>query len=121
MMFFPICQNTFFIFRYSERRNTPAANLLGKISEEEKLRRNHVLLGLMDKIILKRNRTLVGRELEILVEGESKRNAAKLAGRTRGNKIAIFEGNKRHQGQLLQLKITRATSRSLYGELPIEI
>jgi tRNA-2-methylthio-N6-dimethylallyladenosine synthase len=108
-----------FIFRYSERRNTPAAELPGKVDEDEKMRRNHELLSLLDEIILRRNRSLVGTTVEALVEGVSKRNASKLSGRTRTNKIVIFEGSDRHHRQLLPLRIKRATARSLYGELPI--
>jgi tRNA-2-methylthio-N6-dimethylallyladenosine synthase len=108
-----------FIFRYSERRHTPAAELPDKVDEDEKMRRNHVLLALLDEIILRHNRALVGQTVEVLVEGASRRNASKLAGRTRGNKIVIFEGNQRHRGQLLPVRVTRATARSLYGELPI--
>jgi len=108
-----------FIFRYSERRNTPAANLPDKVDEDEKMRRNHALLSLLDEIILRRNSALVGQTIEVLVEGASKRNPSKLSGRTRGNKIAIFDGSERHQRQLLPLRIMRATARSLYGELPI--
>ncbi|HAV61782.1 MAG TPA: tRNA (N6-isopentenyl adenosine(37)-C2)-methylthiotransferase MiaB, partial [Verrucomicrobiales bacterium] len=52
----------------------------------------------------------------ILVEGPSKRNAARLAGRTRCNKIVIFDGDdERHRGQLLDVEIERAGSFTLYG------
>jgi tRNA-2-methylthio-N6-dimethylallyladenosine synthase len=109
-----------FIFKYSDRRNTPAAAMTGKISEKEKLRRNHALLDLMEKNNQRRNQDEVGRIAEVLVEGRSKRNAAKLFGRTRGNKVVIFDGNEtRHHGQLLGVRITRATAHTLYGEADI--
>jgi tRNA-2-methylthio-N6-dimethylallyladenosine synthase len=63
----------------------------------------------------------VGQTVEVLVEGPSKKNAARLAGRTRCNKIALFEGETRHARQLLDLKITRAGLFTLYGELPLRL
>jgi tRNA-2-methylthio-N6-dimethylallyladenosine synthase len=58
---------------------------------------------------------LVGQEVEILVEGPSHRNAARYEGRTRSNKIVVFEGSPRHVGELLRLRIERAGSFTLYG------
>jgi tRNA-2-methylthio-N6-dimethylallyladenosine synthase len=110
-----------FVFRYSERRNTPAADLPGKVDEAEKLRRNHELLSLLDEISLRRNRAQVGQTVEVLVEGASKRDDSKMSGRSRDNRIVIFEGNQRHRGQLLQLRVTRATARALYGQLPLAL
>ena len=54
--------------------------------------------------------------METLVEGPSKKNPARLAGRTRCNKIVVFEGSERHRGQLMDLKIERAGSFTLYGD-----
>jgi len=54
--------------------------------------------------------------VQILVEGTSRRNEARLTGRTRCNKIVVFEGADRHRGQLLDLRITRAGSFTLYGD-----
>jgi tRNA-2-methylthio-N6-dimethylallyladenosine synthase len=61
----------------------------------------------------------VGHRVEILAEGPSKRNSERLTGRTRCNKIVVFEGSERHQGQILKLNITRAGSFTLYGDLVI--
>jgi tRNA-2-methylthio-N6-dimethylallyladenosine synthase len=59
---------------------------------------------------------LVGQRRQILVEGPSKKNPARLAGRTRCNKIVVFEGAERHRGQLLDVRITRTGSFTLYGD-----
>jgi tRNA-2-methylthio-N6-dimethylallyladenosine synthase len=59
---------------------------------------------------------MTGRQVEILVEGPSKKNAARMMGRTRCNKIVVFEGSDRHRGQLLEVAITRAGSFTLYGD-----
>jgi tRNA-2-methylthio-N6-dimethylallyladenosine synthase len=57
----------------------------------------------------------VGRRVEILVEGPSKRNPARLTGRTRCNKIVVFDGSTRHCGLLLEVKVQRAGTFTLYG------
>jgi len=54
--------------------------------------------------------------VEILVEGTSKKNDSRLTGRTRCNKIVVFEGADRHLGQMMGLKITRASNFTLYGD-----
>ena len=54
--------------------------------------------------------------MQILVEGPSKKNAARMTGRTRCNKIVVFDGSDRHRGQLMDVRITRAGSFTLYGD-----
>jgi tRNA-2-methylthio-N6-dimethylallyladenosine synthase len=54
--------------------------------------------------------------VQILVEGPSKKNPARLMGRTRCNKIVLFEGSHRHRGQIMDVEITRAGSFTLYGD-----
>ena len=83
-----------------------------KVREE----RNQQLLKVINEIGARRYKNLVGRQLEILVEGPSKKNPARLTGRTRCNKIVVFEGSARHRGQLMDVKITRAGSFTLYGD-----
>jgi tRNA-2-methylthio-N6-dimethylallyladenosine synthase len=105
-----------FIFRYSKRRDTPAAALPGQIEEPVKEARNQDLLGLVNELARARNEAVVGSTQEILCEGPSKTNADRLMGRTRTNKIVIFEGAPRHLGRLFDVRITRATGFSLYGD-----
>jgi tRNA-2-methylthio-N6-dimethylallyladenosine synthase len=64
----------------------------------------------------RQHREFVGRQVEILAEGPSKRNASRMMGRTRCNKIVIVDGVVRHSGGLLDVKIQRAGSFTLYGE-----
>ena len=59
---------------------------------------------------------LSAEEVEILCEGPSKTNPARLVGRTRGNKIVVFEGAPRHVGTLLKIRIARSTGYTLYGD-----
>ena len=53
---------------------------------------------------------------KILVEGPSKRNEARMMGRSRCNKIVVFDGSERHRGQLLDVRIERVGSFTLYGD-----
>ncbi len=109
-----------FIFRYSKRRNTPAAEMDESLQLPEKVKeeRNQDLLKLVNQIAVAKNATFVGETLQVLCEGPSKTNSARLSGRASNNKIVIFEGNQeRHQGQLLDIKIRETTGFSLYGDL----
>ncbi len=105
-----------FIFKYSQRRNTPAAAMPGQLPEEEIESRHARLLKLVDEIRARKLRGQIGVNLEILVEGPSRRNPARLEGRTRCNKIVIFEGSERHIGRIMKIRITEATQTTLYGE-----
>jgi tRNA-2-methylthio-N6-dimethylallyladenosine synthase len=80
-----------FMFKYSDRAGTRAAEEPEKVAEAEKQRRLVALVALQNDISREVNRAQVGRVLEVLVEGPDPRDPAKLRGRTRGNKIVVFE------------------------------
>lgn len=105
-----------FIFRYSKRRDTPAAELPGQVEEAVKEARNQDLLAVVNEIARAKNEAVVGGAAQILCEGPSKTNPDRLMGRTRTNKIVIFQGGPRHVGRLFDVHITRATGFSLYGD-----
>lgn len=105
-----------FIFKYSPRKDTPAATMPDQLPAEVKEERNERLLTLINEQAAKRYEALVGQTTQILVEGPSKRNAARMMGRTRCGKIVVFDGSSRHRGQLMDVKITRAGSFTLYGD-----
>ena len=105
-----------FIFRYSQRRDTPAAGMPDQVPEPVKEARNQDLLAVVDADARRKNESLVGRAVEILCEGASKTNESRLMGRTRTNKIVVFEGGARHVGQVFDVKITRTTGFTLYGD-----
>src|SRR3954469_12538076 len=105
-----------YIFRSSPRRDPPAAEMPGQLPEEVKEERNHRLLDVMNEQGIRRYQELVGRRMQILVEGPSKKNAARMMGRTRCNKIVVFNGSERHRGQLMDVQIERAGSYTLYGD-----
>jgi len=104
-----------FVFRYSPRRDTPAAGMADQIDERIKERRNHHLLEIVNESARRINERLVGRTLEVLCEGPSKTNPSRLMGRTRTNKIVLFEGPEEFVGVLVDVRIERATGFSLYG------
>jgi len=104
-----------FVFRYSPRRDTPAAGMADQIDERIKERRNHHLLEIVNESARHINERLVGRTLEVLCEGPSKTNPSRLMGRTRTNKIVLFEGPGEFVGVLVDVRIERATGFSLYG------
>jgi tRNA-2-methylthio-N6-dimethylallyladenosine synthase len=105
-----------FIFKYSPRRDTPAADMADQLPTQVKEDRNQRLLEVINEIAARRYRNLVGQRTEILVEGPSKKNAARFMGRTRCNRIVVFDGSERHRGQVMEVKITRAGSFTLYGD-----
>jgi tRNA-2-methylthio-N6-dimethylallyladenosine synthase len=105
-----------YIFKYSQRRDTPAADMPDQVPLGIREERNHRLLETVNEIGKRKYEAFVGRQTQILVEGPSRKNSSRLAGRTRCNKIVVFEGSDRHRGQLMDVKITRAGSFTLYGD-----
>lgn len=105
-----------FVFRYSPRINTPAAEMEGQLDENTKEERNQILLSVVNEIAQRKNHALVGSIQEILVEGPSRTNKEKLSGRTGQNKIVILEGDAdRMTGQMLPVRIESSTGFTLYG------
>jgi tRNA-2-methylthio-N6-dimethylallyladenosine synthase len=106
-----------FVFRYSPRRDTPAAEMPNQIDERTKEERNQDLLRVVNESTRRAGEHLVGKTVEILCEGPSKTNPARLMGRTRTNKIVVFERGKEIIGQLGNVRVRQANGFSLYGTL----
>ena len=104
-----------FVFRYSPRRDTPAAEMPEQIDERVKQERNQDLLRIVNESMRRAGERLVGRMVEVLCEGTSKTNPARLMGRTRTNKIVVFEGEDELAGELVDVRIEQANGFSLYG------
>jgi tRNA-2-methylthio-N6-dimethylallyladenosine synthase len=104
-----------FVFRYSQRSETPAAEMAGQVDERVKEARNQDLLTVVDAYARRAGERLVGHKTQILCEGPSKTNPTRLTGRTRSNKIVVYEGNRTEIGQLIDLNITHSTGFSLSG------
>jgi tRNA-2-methylthio-N6-dimethylallyladenosine synthase len=104
-----------FIFRYSPRRHTPAAEMTDQIDERIKEGRNQDLLQVVNESTRRCGERLVGRVVQVLCEGPSKTNPTRLMGRTRTNKIVVFEGNEKLIGEIVDVHVQRANGFSLYG------
>jgi tRNA-2-methylthio-N6-dimethylallyladenosine synthase len=105
-----------FVFKYSQRRDTPAAAMPNQIPQPLIEERHAELLKTVDEIVAAKLQRFLGQTAQILVEGPSRKNPVRLEGRTRCNRIVVFEGSPRHHGQLLDLKIGRASAHTLYGD-----
>ncbi|MFQ5687403.1 MAG: TRAM domain-containing protein, partial [Candidatus Scalindua sp.] len=115
-----------FIFKYSPRTGTAATEFLDDVGEETKKERNHILLDMQKKISTEENRKMVGKSVEVLVEGTSKSDAGRLSGRTRQNQIVAFdlpEGSNQvdvsslMSGKLVNIDIVDSTDLTLFGDL----
>jgi len=111
--------DSLYSFKYSDRKGTLAEEMHGKIGEAEKSSRLTALQQLQKDITLKKNTRLEGTEVEILVEGQSKRGG-QLTGRTGTNKIVNFTHNNSMIGDLIKVRIKRSCANSLWGEFIIK-
>jgi tRNA-2-methylthio-N6-dimethylallyladenosine synthase len=109
-------QNSF-IFKYSARPGTAAAKLADDVPWEEKRRRNLALLDIQAAVNLGENRKFIGQEVEVLVEGPSRRDGSRLTGRLRTNQIAVFTGPESLAGELARVRVESATALTLAGTL----
>ena len=119
-----------FVFRYSPRRDTPASEMSDQIDEDIKEERNQDLLEVVNKSNRRILERLVGSQVEVLCEGPSKTNRARLMGRTRTNKIVVFPPSSKQPqrgeseelvGELVNVRIERANGFSLYGMPLLEV
>jgi tRNA-2-methylthio-N6-dimethylallyladenosine synthase len=107
-----------FIFKYSPRRGTNAAEMDDDVPISEKERRNHILLDDLKKITSEHNRSIIGKKVQVLVEGVSKRNSDRWFGRTTSNKTVVFTPTPDILiGELVDLVIEETTSATLFGAL----
>ena len=107
-----------FVFRYSKRKDTPAAVMEDQISETVKEERNQRLLEVVDCLAKEKNAGIVGTIQKVLCEGSSKHNPSTLSGRTPQNKIVIFEGDpNRLTGEILDVEIKDSTGFTTYGKV----
>jgi tRNA-2-methylthio-N6-dimethylallyladenosine synthase len=108
-----------FVFRYSKRRGTPAAEMEEALQVPERIKeeRNQDLLALVNAHALPRYEELVGQRVEILCEGPSKTTETRLMGRTRTNKIVVFEGDAaRLTGEIFEVNVRSHHHFTLYGD-----
>ncbi|HAG06967.1 MAG TPA: tRNA (N6-isopentenyl adenosine(37)-C2)-methylthiotransferase MiaB [Peptococcaceae bacterium] len=104
-----------FTFVYNPRKGTPAARMPDQVPAEVKSRRIQELIAVQKEISLAKNRAEQGKVHEILVEGPSETDAARLAGRTRTNKTVVFEGAPAYIGTLVPVEIIEGKLTHLVG------
>ncbi len=111
-----------FIFKYSPRPNTKAAELYADdVPDSVKRRRNNELLAIQNAVSLEDNRPYEGRTVEILVEGPSKtarkRNdgSSQLVGRTACDRIVVFHGPRELIGRIIPVRIDKVDAFTLFG------
>ena len=104
-----------YMFQYSIREGTRAAKMTEQVPEAIKKERFQRLLELQNKKSLERNNKMIGKTVEVLVEGFGERN--NLTGRTSGNKVVNFKGEEKLTGKLVWVEITDANTWSLFGKV----
>ncbi len=107
-----------YMFKYSERPGTYASkHLPDDISEEVKSARLAEIIALQAEMSLRSNQDDLGKEFEVLVEGESKKNKKQLSGRTSQNKVVVFDRGDCGVGDYVRVRITGCTPATLLGEI----
>lgn len=105
-----------FMFRYSERPGTYAAqHLPDDVTDEVKGRRLKEIIDLQNNLSAESNKRDVGKTFEVLVEGYSKKSREDLMGRTSQNKAVVFSANGHKKGELVMVEIVEATQATLIG------
>ena len=107
-----------FMFKYSERPGTHAQkHLPDNISEEEKVRRLNEIIALQTELSLACNQREIGKTVEVLVEGYSKRSHEDMYGRTSQYKTVVFPREGRHIGEIVKVQILEASAATLKGKI----
>ncbi|MDD4504413.1 MAG: tRNA (N6-isopentenyl adenosine(37)-C2)-methylthiotransferase MiaB, partial [Clostridiaceae bacterium] len=110
-----------FMFIYSKRKGTPAAEMEDPYSYEDKHKNFDKLVKLQNDISRKANEAYMGKVVEVLVEGKSKNDSSKYTGRTRTGKVVNFSGADGIVGRLVNVNINEIHSWFLNGEMVIEV
>lgn len=106
-----------YTFLYSKRSGTPAAKMEDQVPQELKKERLHKLMDVQNEISLEINEKMLGKTVEVLVEGPSKTDENVFTGHTRTNKIVLWPHQGEQVGDLVNVKITHPQTWVLKGEL----
>ncbi len=106
-----------FMFIYSIRETTAASKLNDDVPRTEKVRRIQELIKLIEHIAAEKNKSLINKSEEVLVECVSKKNSSEVLGRTRTDKTVIFKGEEKLIGEIVNVRITETSAHTLKGEL----
>lgn len=111
-----------FMFKYSDRPGTYAhEHLADDVSEEEKLRRLEEIITLHNRLSLESNQRDIGKIVEVLVEGPSKKSKVELYGRSSQNKVVVFPQKSYQKGDFVRVKVLSCTQTTLIGEAVEEV
>ncbi len=102
-----------YAFKYSPRPDTPAANYDGQLEEAVKAERLNRLLALQEKIVAQKHQKLMGKQLEVLVEGTYPRDTSSRSGRSREHHPVVILNSDANIGDLVDVRITGAKKYSL--------
>jgi tRNA-2-methylthio-N6-dimethylallyladenosine synthase len=106
-----------YMFKYSERPGTKAARkLIDNVSESVKAERLSEMIALQNRLSGKSKKSDIGRIVEVLIEGYSKRSTEHLSGRTSQNKVVVFPAGDHKKGEYTKVLIERSTSATLIGK-----
>ena len=106
-----------YMFKYSERPGTKAARkLIDNVSESVKAERLSEMIALQNRLSGKSKKSDIGRTVEVLIEGYSKRSTEHLSGRTSQNKVVVFPAGEHKKGEYTKVLIEKSTSATLIGK-----
>ncbi|MGK7346742.1 MAG: tRNA (N6-isopentenyl adenosine(37)-C2)-methylthiotransferase MiaB [Candidatus Nitrospinota bacterium M3_3B_026] len=106
-----------FLFKYSPRPGTEAAGLPGRVAPEAAQERFNAVMELQKRISAERYARWAGREVEVLVEGPSKKNPERYSGRTPGNLVVNFNAAENFTGETIRVNIVKSGRYSLEGSI----
>jgi len=109
--------DSLYLFKYSKRSGTPAANLVDDVSEQEKKTRFLELEAAQRKHQDRIYQSYVGRTLQVLVEKQSSISESDLSGHSTCNNVVNFAGDRSLEGEIVNVTVTTAKTNSLYGVL----
>lgn len=105
-----------FCFKFSPREGTTASDMHNQVIEAVRLSRLQQMIDLQRKITLDKFSAMIGREVEVYVEGLSKKSAAQISGKTDDFKIAVLTGSEKQIGTLVRARVIAATAGTLICE-----
>lgn len=108
-----------YMFKYSPRPPAKSVKLKDDVGQKEKEDRLSTLLNLQREISLKKNKLLIGKAFNVLVDGQNKKEPSMFTGRTGTNKVAVFDGSRDMIGNIVSVKIESVTPHALRGRVGI--
>ncbi len=107
-----------FMFKYSDRDGTRAhRSLIDDVAEKVKVERLQLIIDQQYKISRQINQTYIGKVVEVMIEGESKKSSEDFFGKTKSFKTTVFPRRNTKVGETVEVKIHTATAQTLIGDI----